>query len=37
MDRIARRQLRKLDDHNALVDAQLRKLNQRLSELPGVS
>jgi perosamine synthetase len=34
---IARRQLRKMDDHNTLVDAQLRRLNQRLSELPGVS
>ena len=34
---IARRQLRKMDDHNAMVDAQLRNLNQRLSELPGIS
>jgi dTDP-4-amino-4,6-dideoxygalactose transaminase len=33
---IARRQLRKMDDHNAMVDAQLRKLNQRLAVLPGV-
>ena len=34
---LARKQLRKMDDHNAMVDAQLRRLNQRLSELPGVS
>lgn len=34
---IARQQLRKLDAHNDLVDQQLRKLNQRLVELPGVS
>lgn len=34
---LARRQLRKMDEHNALVDGQLQKLNRRLSELPGVS
>jgi perosamine synthetase len=34
---IARRQLRKMDEHNVLVDAQLSKLNRRISELPGVS
>jgi dTDP-4-amino-4,6-dideoxygalactose transaminase len=34
---LARRQLRKMDEHNAMVDAQLRKLNQRISQLPGVS
>jgi perosamine synthetase len=34
---IARQQLRKLDGHNAMVDKQLRQLNQRLSELPGIS
>ena len=34
---IARRQLRKLDSHNALVDRQLRKLNEHLAELPGIS
>ena len=34
---IARRQLRKLDEHNTMVDAQLRRLNQRISALPGVS
>ncbi|MCL4854685.1 MAG: DegT/DnrJ/EryC1/StrS family aminotransferase, partial [Bryobacteraceae bacterium] len=34
---LARRQLRKMDEHNALVDGQLQKLNRRLSELPGIS
>ncbi len=34
---LARRQLRKMDEHNGMVDAQLRKLNQRLAELPGIS
>jgi len=34
---IARQQLRKLDSHNELVDKQLRGLNRRLAELPGVS
>ena len=34
---IARVQLRKLDAHNAMIDTQLRRLNQRLSELPGLS
>ena len=34
---IARVQLRKLDVHNAMIDTQLRRLNQRLSELPGIS
>jgi dTDP-4-amino-4,6-dideoxygalactose transaminase len=34
---IARRQLRKMDEHNELIDAQLRKLNQRIAQLPGVS
>ena len=30
-------QLRKLDAHNGMIDTQLRRLNQRLSELPGIS
>jgi perosamine synthetase len=34
---LARQQLRKLDAHNQLVDKQIRRLNQKLSELPGVS
>ena len=34
---IARQQLQKLDAHNEMVDKQLRRLNARLSELPGVS
>jgi perosamine synthetase len=34
---IARRQLPKIAEHTAMVDAQLRRLNQRLSELPGIS
>jgi perosamine synthetase len=34
---LARRQLRKMDDHNAMVDGQLRRLNRRIAELPGVS
>jgi dTDP-4-amino-4,6-dideoxygalactose transaminase len=34
---IARHQFRKVDEHNAMVDAQLRKLNQRITTLPGVS
>ena len=34
---LARQQLRKLDAHNELVDKQIRALNQKLSELPGVS
>ncbi len=34
---IARRQLSKIAEHNAMVDAQLRQLNQRLAELPGIS
>jgi dTDP-4-amino-4,6-dideoxygalactose transaminase len=34
---IARQQLQKLDTHNAMVDNQLRQLNGRLAELPGVS
>src|SRR5438552_4406969 len=34
---IARRQLPKIAEHNAMVDAQLRRLNERISQLPGVS
>ena len=34
---IARRQLSKVEQHNAMVDAQLRRLNERISQLPGVS
>jgi len=34
---IARRQLPKITEHNAMVDAQLRRLNERISQLPGVS
>ena len=34
---IARRQLPKIAGHNAMVDAQLRRLNERISHLPGVS
>ena len=34
---LARHQLRKMDEHNAMVDSQLRVLNARISELPGVS
>ncbi|HZT28356.1 MAG TPA: DegT/DnrJ/EryC1/StrS family aminotransferase [Bryobacteraceae bacterium] len=34
---IARHQLRKMDEHNVLVDTQLRRLNGRLAELPGIS
>jgi dTDP-4-amino-4,6-dideoxygalactose transaminase len=34
---IARRQLRKLDEHNAMVGAQLQRLNQRIAALPGIS
>jgi dTDP-4-amino-4,6-dideoxygalactose transaminase len=34
---LARRQLRKMDEHNAMLDAQTRKLNQRIATLPGVS
>jgi dTDP-4-amino-4,6-dideoxygalactose transaminase len=34
---LARHQLRKMDAHNEMVDTQLRLLNQRLSELAGVS
>ncbi len=34
---IARRQLRGMDERNALVDAQVRKLTNRLVELPGIS
>ncbi len=34
---IARHQFRKVDDHNALIDAQARALNQRITQLPGVS
>lgn len=34
---IARRQLRGMEDRNTLVDAQVRKLTDRLVELPGVS
>jgi dTDP-4-amino-4,6-dideoxygalactose transaminase len=34
---LARHQLRKMDAHNEMVDTQLRRLNQRLSELAGVS
>mgnify|MGYP001239139846 CR=1 FL=1 len=34
---IARRQLRGMDQRNALVDAQVRKLTDRLVELPGIS
>jgi dTDP-4-amino-4,6-dideoxygalactose transaminase len=34
---IARNQLREMDERNALVDAQVRKLTDRLVELPGIS
>ena len=34
---IARKQLGKIEKHNAMVDAQLRRLNERISQLPGVS
>ena len=34
---IARRQLGKIDGHSAMVDAQLRRLNERIAQLPGVS
>lgn len=34
---LARRQLARMDAHNALVDAQVRKLNRRIAELPGIS
>ncbi len=34
---IARRQLPKLEAHNALVDAQVRRLTDRLVQLPGIS
>jgi perosamine synthetase len=34
---IARCQLPKIEEHTALVDAQLRRLNERISELPGIS
>ena len=34
---IGRRQLPKIAEHNVMVDAQLRRLNERLSQLPGVT
>ncbi|MCC6367400.1 MAG: DegT/DnrJ/EryC1/StrS family aminotransferase [Bryobacterales bacterium] len=34
---IARKQLRGMEDRNALVDAQVRKLTDRLVELPGIA
>ena len=34
---IARQQLRVLDEHNALVEANVRRLNDRLIQLPGLS
>ncbi len=34
---LARRQLCKMDQQNAMLDAQVRKLNQRIAELPGIS
>lgn len=34
---LARRQLRGLDERNALVDAQVRKLTDRLVQLPGIA
>ena len=34
---LARRQLPKIEERNAKVDAQLRRLNERIAELPGVS
>ncbi|MBL8178921.1 MAG: aminotransferase class V-fold PLP-dependent enzyme [Bryobacterales bacterium] len=34
---IARRQLRKMEESNTLVDAQVRQLTDRLVELPGIS
>jgi perosamine synthetase len=34
---VARRQLRGMDQRNTLVDAQVRKLTDRLVELPGIS
>ncbi|MEK7403941.1 MAG: DegT/DnrJ/EryC1/StrS family aminotransferase [Acidobacteriota bacterium] len=34
---VAREQLRSLDERNALVHSQVRKLNERLVQLPGIS
>jgi perosamine synthetase len=34
---IARRQLPKIEEHNSVVDAQLRRLNERICALPGIS
>jgi dTDP-4-amino-4,6-dideoxygalactose transaminase len=34
---IARKQLKVMDSRNAFIDAQMRSLNDRLSELPGLS
>jgi len=34
---IARRQLPKIAEQNAMVGAQLRRLNERISQLPGIS
>jgi dTDP-4-amino-4,6-dideoxygalactose transaminase len=34
---IARQQLKSLDERNGLVNSQVRKLNDRLTQLPGIS
>jgi perosamine synthetase len=34
---LARKQLAKMDAHNTMLDAQIRKLNQRIAALPGIS